>query len=340
MPSHKTAAFASKRPKLCLVIPCFDEEQVFPQTAPRFVGKIVELISCERVGESSRVIFIDDGSQDSTWELIEELSSRDEHVEGMKLSRNFGHQNALMAGLMQARKSFDVAITLDCDGQDDIDAVDAMLEHFTKGCEVVYGVRSNRDGDPLFKRLTAEAYYRILNAMGVESVFNHADYRLMSSRALDALSEFEESNLFLRGLVPSLGFKSDVVEYVRSERIAGDSHYSLRKMMALALDGITSFSTLPIRFISAMGICMSFVSLIGIVWVIASVATGGAVAGWASLATVLLFIGGIQLTALGVIGEYIGKMYLETKRRPRYILEKCTLDDDLGRLVGDRPMRE
>jgi glycosyltransferase involved in cell wall biosynthesis len=274
----------------------------------------------------SRVLFINDGSKDSTWEIIQTLSSSDAVFEGISLSRNRGHQNALLAGLMEAKELCDITISIDCDGQDDINAMDQMVDEYLNGAEIVYGVRSKRDTDTFFKRFTAQTYYKLLNKMGGEIVYNHADYRLVSSRVLNEFANFEEVNIFLRGMFPLVGFKSTCVYYERHERLAGESHYPLSKMLALAFDGITSLSIKPIRFITGMGAFFALVSVVLIVYVLVSFFTGNTVPGWSSNLISVCLIGGIQLISLGVIGEYIGKIYLETKHRPRYIIGDRTYD--------------
>lgn len=314
------------RPVLWIVVPCYNEQEVLPVTAPLFLRKIQQLIADGKIADQSVVCFVDDGSSDKTWSIIQNFAKQDSHCVGISLSRNRGHQNALLAGLMEARLYADVTVSMDCDGQDDINAIDEMLAKYKVGAEIVYGVRSSRDTDTAFKRMSAEAFYKLLDKMGVETVFNHADYRLMGRAALDALSEYKEVNLFLRGMIPQLGFQSETVEYERTARKAGESHYPLSKMCALALNGITSYSIKPIRFISGLGIAVAIVGLIGIIWAIVSVATGSNVTGWASTICIICLLGGVQLLALGVIGEYIGKIYLEVKGRPRYIVEKRTWD--------------
>ena len=310
-------------PTLYIVIPCYNEEEVLPKTAPLFEGKIRDLIAADKISDKSRVLFVDDGSRDTTWSIIESLSG-EEHFEGLKLSRNFGHQRALLAGLMTAKDECDVTVSIDCDGQDDINAIDSMVEEYLNGAEVVYGVRSDRTSDTVFKRATAQGFYKFMKLMGAETVYNHADYRLMSARALKEFADFKEFNLFLRGMVPMVGFKSTAVYYERHERMAGKSHYPLKKMISLALDGITSLSTKPIRLITALGFVVAVISLIGIIWSVISVIAKNAVAGWASTVSIICFLGGIQLLSIGVIGEYVGKIYMETKKRPRYIIEKRT----------------
>lgn len=312
------------KPILWIVIPCYNEEQVLPITAPMFLKKINGLAAAGLISEKSRVLFVNDGSRDATWSLIQKFASEDEHFIGISQSRNRGHQNAVLAGLMEAKSRCDITISIDCDGQDDINAMDGMVDAYRDGCDVVYGVRSKRDTDTFFKRFTAESFYRLLNAMGAEVVFNHADYRLLSSRVLEEFAKFREVNLFLRGMVPLVGFKSTCVTYERHERIAGESHYPLSKMLALAFDGITSLSTKPIRFITGFGVFVALVSFIGVLWAVIEAALGLTVSGWASMTSIICFVSGVQLICLGVIGEYIGKIYLETKHRPRYIISEAT----------------
>lgn len=278
------------------------------------------------VSPESRVCFVNDGSSDGTWPLIEELARTDERFEGVSLSRNRGHQNALLCGLMEARTRCDVTVSIDCDGQDDMAAMDEMVRDYLDGAEVVYGVRDNRDTDTAFKRTSAQMFYRLMRRLGADTVYNHADYRLLSSTVLDYLAEFREVNLFLRGLVPLVGFPSAVVTYRREERVAGESHYPLRKMVALAVDGITSLSIQPIRLISWVGVLFGLVGLVGVIYVVVLAAQGDTVAGWASLLCVVLIVGGVQLVSLGVIGEYVGKTYLEAKGRPRWVVSKRTWD--------------
>ena len=313
-------------PHLCIVVPCYNEEEVLPITCDLFKNKLLQLIEAGKVAESSSVLFVDDGSKDKTWEIISKLSETEQVFEGLKLSRNRGHQNALLAGLMTAKENYDITISIDADGQDDVNAMDEMVDAYIKdGCEIVYGVRSKRATDTAFKRATAEGFYKILAKLGVEVVFNHADYRLMSARALNEFEKFGEVNLFLRGMVPLVGFKSTSVYYEREERIAGESHYPLSKMIGLALSGVTSLSIKPIRIITSFGFIVSFLSLIGVIWAIVMNCMGSTVSGWASLVSIVCLLGGIQLTAIGVIGEYIGRIYLETKHRPRFIVEECTI---------------
>lgn len=316
-------------PRLCIVVPCYNEEEVLPITSKLLKNKLIQLISEKKISKESSVLFVDDGSTDSTWNMIQALREGERvfcAFEGLKLSRNRGHQNALLAGLMAAKEGYDITISIDADGQDDANAMDEMVDAYVNdGCEIVYGVRSKRATDTAFKRATAEGFYKILSKLGVEVVFNHADYRLMSARALNELEKFGEVNLFLRGLVPLVGFRSTSVYYERKERKAGESHYPLRKMVGLALSGVTSLSIKPIRIITSFGFLVSFLSLIAVIWAIVMNCTGNTVSGWSSLISVVCLLGGIQLTAIGVIGEYIGRIYLETKRRPRYVVEECTL---------------
>lgn len=314
-------------PILYIVIPCYNEEKVLPVTHTLFLDKLDSLIQNKKISENSRVLFVDDGSKDNTWTVISDLRAKNPRVEGLKLSRNQGHQNALLAGLMTAKDYADITISIDCDGQDDVDAMDKMLEEYEDGAEIVYGVRAARDTDTVFKRTTAKWYYKILNLLGAEVVYNHADYRLMSRRALEALSQFHEVNLFLRGLVPLVGFKSSSVYYDRKERMAGESHYPLSKMLSLGFNGITSLSVRPLKLITSLGFLMSLVSLIAVIVTVIIKLFGYTVQGWTSLLCVIFLLGGIQIFCLGVIGEYIGKMYAETKARPRYIIEKNTLEN-------------
>ncbi len=311
-------------PRLYIIIPCYNEQEVLPITAPMFLEKINHLIGLGKIAEDSRVLFVNDGSKDDTWNIICRLAEADAHYIGISQSRNRGHQNAVLAGLMEAKDRCDITISIDCDGQDDINAMDAMVDEYLSGSEVVYGVRSKRDTDTFFKRFTAEGFYKLMNWMGAEVVFNHADYRLISSRVLQEFANFKEVNLFLRGMIPLVGFKSSSVYYERHERIAGESHYPLKKMLTLAFDGITSLSVKPIRLITAFGCIVALLSFIGVIWAIVNVFLGNTVAGWASTICIVCFMGGIQLLCLGVIGEYIGKIYMETKARPRYIISART----------------
>lgn len=311
-------------PRLIIVIPCYNEQEVLPITAPQFLAKINQLAAEGLISGDSRVMFVNDGSKDDTWSIIQQLADQDEHYIGIAQSRNRGHQNAVLAGLMEAKDMCDITISIDCDGQDDINAMDEMVKAYLEGCEIVYGVRSKRDTDTFFKRFTAESFYKLLNSMGAEVVFNHADYRLISSRALQELAKFKEVNIFLRGMVPLVGFKSTSVYYERSERAAGKSHYPLSKMLALAFDGITSLSIKPIKMIIGMGVIVAFISFIGIIWAVVEAILGKTVMGWASTTCIICFLSGVQLISVGVIGEYIGKIYMEVKQRPRYIISERT----------------
>lgn len=312
------------KPILYIVIPCYNEEKVLPITSDMFLKKIESLIQNKKIAEESSILFVNDGSKDSTWEIIHNLAEENKHYKGICLSRNRGHQNALLAGLMEAKESADITISIDCDGQDDINAMDEMIDRYFEGYEIVYGVRSKRKTDTFFKRFTAESFYKLLNMMGVETVYNHADYRLMSKKALNEFANFKEVNLFLRGMVPLVGFKSTSVFYERHERLAGESHYPLSKMLSLAFDGITSLSIKPIRLITALGIVVALFSFIGVIWSIVTHFLGQTVSGWASMTCIICFVSGVQLISLGVIGEYVGRIYLETKQRPRYIISERT----------------
>lgn len=312
------------RPILWIVIPCYNEEDVIPITAPMFLEQIQTMISKEKISAKSRILFVNDGSKDSTWDIICKLAQDDEHYIGISQSRNRGHQNAVLAGLMEARDVCDITISIDCDGQDDITVMERMVDEYLAGAEVVYGVRSKRDTDTFFKRFTAESFYKLLDKMGVETVYNHADYRLISARVLQEFAGFQEVNIFLRGMIPLVGYKSTTVYYERHERIAGESHYPLSKMLAIAVDGITSLSVRPISIITGAGCVVSLIGFVGIIWAIITAILGNAVPGWASIVCIVCFLGGIQLLSLGVIGEYIGKIYLESKHRPRYIISDKT----------------
>ncbi|GAX92025.1 glycosyltransferase family 2 protein [Effusibacillus lacus] len=308
-------------PLLSIVVPCYNEEEVLPETVKRLTNVLDNLIGERLISGASRVLFVDDGSRDETWNLIEVFNMTNKYVTGLKLARNAGHQNALWAGLMKARKQSDIVISIDADLQDDVDAIREMVLRFHEGYEVVYGVRKSRGTDTFFKRFTAEGFYKLMQKMGANIVFNHADYRLMSRRALDNLARFEEVNLFLRGIVPMVGFKSTSVYYDRHERFAGESKYPLKKMLMFAFDGITSLSVTPIRLVTLTGFILFVVSIAAGIYAIVDKLVGNPVSGWASLMVSVWFIGGIQLISLGLIGEYIGKIYKETKRRPRYIVE-------------------
>ena len=318
--SEKKDMTISESPILYMVIPCYNEEDVLPITCDMFKSQMDRMIAAGQVSNKSKIMFVNDGSKDKTWEIISDLSKKDDTFCGLSLSRNRGHQNALLAGLMEARSRCDIAISIDCDGQDDITVMSEMVEKYSDGVDIVYGVRSSRETDTFFKRFTAQSFYKVLGKMGVETVYNHADYRLMSKRALNAFSEFKEVNLFLRGMVPLVGFKTASVYYERNERLAGESHYPLKKMIALAVNGITSLSIKPIRIITMFGFAVSLISFVMIIWSLCSFFTGNTVSGWASTMIVSLFMGGVQMLSLGVIGEYVGRTYLETKHRPRFII--------------------
>jgi len=307
---------------LFLVIPCYNEEEVLNETASRLSEKMNALIESRKISENSRICFVNDGSKDKTWEIIKNLNAENNIFRGINLSRNRGHQNALLAGLMTVKGECDAAISLDADLQDDINAIDEMTEKWLGGCDVVYGVRSARKKDTFFKKTTAQGYYKLLKAMGVDITYNHADYRLMSRRALDGLESFKEVNIFLRGIVPMIGYKSDIVMYERQERFAGESKYPLKKMLAFAFEGITSLSIKPIRMITTLGLAIFLISIFMLIYFLIRHFTGATVTGWTSLAVSLWALGGLQLLAIGVIGEYIGKIYLETKERPKFIIDE------------------
>lgn len=312
------------KPILWIVIPCYNEENVLPITSPLFLQQLKKMIGEEKISDKSRILFVNDGSKDRTWDIIEELAAKDEHFIGISQSRNRGHQNAVLAGLMEARDVCDITISIDCDGQDDISAMDKMVDAYLNGAEVVYGVRSKRDTDTFFKKFTAESFYKLLNWMGAEVVYNHSDYRLISSRVLEEFADFHEVNIYLRGMVPLVGFKSAIVYYERHERMVGESHYPLSKMLHLAFDGITSLSVKPISIITGIGTIVSLVGIIGIIWAFIVAITGQGQPGWASTICIVCFLGGIQLISIGVIGTYIGKIYMESKHRPRYIISEKT----------------
>ncbi|NLJ31023.1 MAG: glycosyltransferase family 2 protein [Clostridiales bacterium] len=309
-------------PTVYLVIPCYNEEAVLPETVKRLEEKLSAMIESGRADKASRMLLVDDGSRDKTWELIARFCDEKPLVSGIKLAHNRGHQNALLAGLMTARKYADCAISLDADLQDDIDVIDKFVDKFTQGCDVVYGVRNKRETDTFFKRATAQGFYKFMKVLGVDIVYNHADYRLMSRRALDALSEYRETNLFLRGIVPLIGYRHDYVYYDRHERFAGESKYPLKKMLSFAIDGITSFSVKPLRLISSLGILVSFLSVIGLLYALIAHFSGNTVSGWTAIVCSIWLLGGIQLLCLGVVGGYIGKIYSEVKARPRYLIEE------------------
>ena len=314
--------------RLFVVVPCYNEEEVLPETSKRLAVKMEELIAAGKIAPDSRVAFVNDGSKDKTWAMIQELHGQNPIFTGVNLSRNRGHQNALLGGLMTVMEDADMAISMDADLQDDINAMDEMIDKYHAGCDIVYGVRSKRKTDSFFKRFTAESFYRLMDKMGAKTVFNHADYRLMSKRALEGLAQFKEVNLFLRGIVPMIGYRTDTVEYERGERFAGESKYPLKKMLAVALEGITSLSVKPLRLITGLGFLIFVVSIIMIIYNIVRWAAGATVPGWASLSCSVWFVGGLILLALGVVGEYIGKLYMESKERPRFIIREVLEDDD------------
>ncbi len=312
------------RPILWIVVPCYNEQEVLPITAPLFLEQLQSMKHKGLIHEKSRILFVDDGSTDQTWSLIETLSRENKNFLGMAQSRNRGHQSTILAGMMEAQKYSDITITIDCDGQDDPEAMQEMVKQYLDGSDIVYGVRSDRESDTWFKRNTAQGFYRFLNHMGAEVVYNHADYRLVSTRVLKVFEEYEEVNLYLRGMFPLVGFRSTCVYYVRRERAAGVSHYPLHKMLRLAFNGITSLSIRPIHLITLLGFLVAVVSFIGVIWSLVAHLSGNTVQGWTSMTAIICFLGGIQLLSLGVIGEYVGKTYMETKHRPRYIISDRT----------------
>ena len=314
------------KPSLYIVIPCYNEEKVLPITADIFLNKIKELVILEKVSKDSRILFVNDGSRDKTWEIIKELAKKEEYITGICQSRNRGHQNAVLAGLMEAKDKCDITISIDCDGQDDVNAMNLMVDEYLDGAEIVYGVRAKRDTDSFFKRFTAQSFYKLLNSMGAEVVYNHADYRLVSSRVLKELEHYKEVNLFLRGMFPLVGFKSTSVYYERAERVAGESHYPLSKMLGLAFDGITSLSIKPLRIITGMGFIVALISFFGMNKFLFDKFFGYTVDGWASLVCILCMVSGVQMVCIGILGEYVGKIYMEVKQRPRYIISERTED--------------
>ena len=310
--------------KLYMVVPCYNEEEVLPITMKLFLDTLESLVEKGKISRESRLLLVDDGSKDCTWEWISGYAKKDERVLGIQLSRNSGHQNALLAGLMEAKEQADITISLDCDGQDDLRAVEEMVDAYHSGCEIVYGVRKDRTSDTFWKRTTAQSFYKLMSAMGAEVVYNHADYRLLSVRVIKELEQFKETNVFLRGMIPLVGFKSTAVYYERQERMAGKTKYSLRNMLGLAFDGITSFSIQPLRLIMGAGCVVAILSFIGVIWAVVRQMMGATIAGWASMTCIICFVGGVQLICLGVMGEYIGKIYMEVKGRPRYIVAERT----------------
>lgn len=312
------------KPILYIVVPCYNEEKVLPITSVLFLNQLVSMINAGKISDDSRIMFVNDGSKDKTWEIISELSKGDCHFVGISQSRNRGHQNAVLAGLMESKDTADITISIDCDGQDDIGAMDRMVDEYLNGSEIVYGVRSDRSSDSFFKKFTAEGFYKLLNFMGVETVFNHADYRLVSSRVLKEFANYKEVNLFLRGMFPLVGFKSTSVYYERQKRMAGESHYPLSKMFSLAFDGITSLSTKPISIITFFGLFLSVLSIVGLLLLLVVSIAGKEISGLLTLAFVLTFLGSVQLISIGIVGAYIGKIYMEVKQRPRYIISERT----------------
>lgn len=313
-----------KNTVLYMVVPCYNEEKVLPLTAPMFSEKVNKLVQSGKISDKSRILLVDDGSKDGTWQKILALAGQDEHFIGIRQSRNRGHQNALYAGLMESKDLCDITVTVDCDGQDDLNAVDRMIDEYENGAQIVYGVRENRRSDGFFKRFSAQFFYKLLRWFGADVIYNHADFRLVSSRVLQSFAAYKEVNLFLRGMFPLVGFKSTCVYYERKKRVAGESHYPFRKMVSLAADGITSFSIKPIHFITVLGAVISVISFFLIVWAIVVRLLGMTERGWASMTALICFFGGVQLLSLGVVGEYIGKIYLETKARPKYIISDRT----------------
>ena len=321
---------------LYVVIPCYNEEEVLPETTSRLKNKLLRLIEAGLASADSKILLVDDGSKDKTWEMIEHLHRSDGNFSGLKLAHNVGHQNALLAGLMTAMPFADVVVSMDADLQDDIECLDDFMRQYYGGCDIVYGVRSDRKTDTMLKRWSAQGFYRLMNRLGVNSIYNHADYRLMSRRALEGLASFREVNMYLRGIVPLIGYKTGKVEYARAERFAGESKYPLKKLLALAWNGVSSFSVSPIRFITAMGFCAFFVSLCLMVYSLVRNITGQTVPGWSSLMVSIWFLGGLNLLALGIIGEYIGKVYSEVKARPKYIVETLLDKRPAGSTVSNR----
>lgn len=307
---------------LYVVVPCYNESEVLPITSKQILIELKNVIDKRKISDMSRILFVDDGSDDGSWDIITDLVRSDYHYLGIRQSRNRGHQSSLLAGMMEAKDVADIVITIDCDGQDDISAIEKMIDEYYNGAEVVYGVRNSRESDTFFKRFTAQSFYKLMKYVGAEVVYDHGDYRLVSSRVLQELAKYKEVNLFLRGMFPLIGFKSTCVYYNRKERIAGKSHYSIAKMKALALDGIFNLSIQPIRFITGLGIVVAVISFLFTLWSIVSVYIGDTVSGWASMTCIISFIGGVQLVCMGILGEYIGKIYLEVKDRPRFIIDK------------------
>ena len=307
---------------LYIVVPCYNEEEVLEETTKRLTTKLDKMIKDKIISSKSKIMYVNDGSKDKTWELIEKLNKNNKYVEGVKLSRNRGHQNALLAGLMTAKKYADIIVSMDADLQDDIEVLDKFIKEYENGSEIVYGVRSSRKKDSFFKRTTAQLYYKFMSKLGVDIIYNHADYRLMSKRVVEELENYKEVNLFLRGIIPLIGFKTSIVEYERAERFAGESKYPLKKMLNFALEGILSFSVKPLRIITTLGFIVSFISFIFLIYVIIGHFVNGNVEGWTTIVALVSFFGGFQILCIGVIGEYIGKIYGETKQRPRFTIEQ------------------
>ena len=312
----------NKCPILYLVIPCYNEEEMLPITTTELTKKMNNLIKKKLINKDSKVLYVNDGSKDNTWNIIKEINKKNKLFQGLKLSRNRGHQNALLSGLMYSKDYCDISISMDADLQDDINAIDEMIKEYKNGSEIVFGVRSSRKKDTFFKRFTAQTYYKLLAGLGVNIVYNHADYRLMSKKALDALEEYNEVNLFLRGIIPELGYKTSIVYYERNKRVAGVSKYPLKKMIKLAVDGITSFSIKPLKMITNLGFIMGIISLAILIYSLVRKLTGNTVTGWTFTVVSIWFVSAVQMVSLGIVGEYIGKIYSETKRRPRYIIEE------------------
>ena len=325
--------------RLFCVIPCYNEQEVLPETSKRLREKMETLIRKGKISEDSRVVFVNDGSKDNTWKMIQRLHEENPLFQGINLSKNMGHQNALLAGLLTAKDVCDAAISMDADLQDDINAIDEMVDKFLEGADVVYGVRSKRATDTFFKRFTAESYYKLVNALGAKTVYNHADFRLMSRRALLGLAEFGEVNLFLRGIVPMVGYNTEIVYYERAERFAGESKYPLKKMLSFAVEGITSLSTKPIKMITGLGIFIFFVSIAVLIYSLVRYFTGHTITGWTTTVISVWAIGGLMMISLGVIGEYVGKIYLETKNRPRFIIESYIADEQDEAVFKDNEHR-
>ncbi len=317
--------------RLAIVVPCYNEQEVLPDTNKQLTGLIMELKAAKQITEDSFILYVDDGSRDDTWKIIDEFAKKESCVQGLKLAGNVGHQNALLAGLMTVKDEVDAAISIDADLQDDIAVMSDMVTKLEEGCDIVYGVRSARKTDTFFKRFTAESFYKLMKVMGAKSIYNHADYRLMSARAIDGLSQFKERNLFLRGIVPTIGYKSDCVYYERKERTAGESKYPLRKMLAFAFDGITSFSIKPMSYIMGIGVFLIICAVAFAIYAFHSYLTGNVVSGWTSIVLSLWFIGGLVLFSIGMVGQYIGKIYMEVKERPRYIVEARVGDSSYKR---------